>query len=348
MKKILPEYTRSEVNKAGKILIKTDDIDLNEWLWAFDVMNNWRACHDYPINTFQANLRTKIKKRGYKSAIVVQRLKRVPSIISKLSRNPSMNLSRMQDLGGLRAIVSTVKQIDTIKNDFVASKFQHELVREYDYIVNPKESGYRGVHLVYKYHNSRVTEYDGFLIEVQIRSKIQHAWATAVETMGTFLDSSLKSSEGPDEWLDFFALCGSGFALLEKCPTACEHIFMPDHEIISKLKTQEEELNVIEALRAYGATMKALDERNINYKYFILILRLKEHKVEFEGYHSTQLDIATKRYTDYEKNLGKQSDTQVVLVSGDSFKSLKRAYPNYFLDTEEFLKQLYRLFEKNG
>lgn len=348
MKKIIPKYSRSEVNKAGKILIKTDEIELDDWVWAFDVLNNWRACHDYPINTFQANLRTKIKKRGYKSAIVVQRLKRVPSIVGKLSRNPSMNLSRMQDLGGLRTIVSSVKQINAIKNDFIASKFQHKLVREYDYISNPKESGYRGIHLVYKYHNSRATEYDGFLIEIQIRSKIQHAWATAVETMGTFLDSSLKSSEGPEDWLNFFALCGSGFALLENCPTACEHIFKSEKEIITALKKQEKSLNVMGALRAYGATIKAFEERNINYKYFILILKLKENKIEYQGYHSTELEAANKRYTEYEKELGEQTDTQVVLVAGDSFRSLKRAYPNYFLDTEEFLKQLQRLFDKNG
>ncbi len=44
------------------------------------------------------------------------------------------------------------------------------------------------------------------LIELQLRTRLQHEWATAVETMGTFLQSSLKSSQGPEEWLDFFSL----------------------------------------------------------------------------------------------------------------------------------------------
>lgn len=34
------------------------------------------------------------------------------------------------------------------------------------------------------------------------------------------------------------------------------------------------------------------------------------------------------------------TSVQVVLVSAGSIESLKRAYPNYFLDTHEFLKQL--------
>lgn len=69
----------------------------------------------------------------------------------------------------------------------------------------------------------------------------------------------------------------------------------------------------------------ALEDRNMNFKYYPFILRLKENEVEFEGYHPIQLDFSTKRYSDYEKELGEQTDTQVVLVSGDSFKSLRKA-----------------------
>ena len=43
-------------------------------------------------------------------------------------------------------------------------------------------SGYRGVHLIYRYNSDRKTEYNTLLIEMQLRSQLQHAWATAVET----------------------------------------------------------------------------------------------------------------------------------------------------------------------
>lgn len=36
--------------------------------------------------------------------------------------------------------------------------------------------------------------------------------------MGTFLNHSLKDSEGPSSWLEFFALAGSAFAYLEETP----------------------------------------------------------------------------------------------------------------------------------
>ena len=97
--KVFPIYSRKEVKKAGIILL---DDNCEDRTWALDVLNNWRACHSYPVNTFQAYLRLKIKTHAYKNYIVVQRIKRTPSIIGKLKRYPEMQLSRMHDIGGMR------------------------------------------------------------------------------------------------------------------------------------------------------------------------------------------------------------------------------------------------------
>jgi hypothetical protein len=67
-----PNFSKSQINKAGEILIVGDD-DFEKMLWAFDVLNNWRSCHGYPINTFQATLRQKLKAID-QNAIVAQRL----------------------------------------------------------------------------------------------------------------------------------------------------------------------------------------------------------------------------------------------------------------------------------
>ena len=119
------------------------------------------------------------------NAVVVQRHKRAPSIIGKLTRFPKMELSRMQDIGGCRAIVSSVRDVQRLNKHIQTSRTRNELHREYDYIAEPKESGYRGIHLTYKY-NGEKTEYNGYFVEVQLRSKVQHAWATTVEIVDTF------------------------------------------------------------------------------------------------------------------------------------------------------------------
>ena len=198
-----PKYSRTQVNKAGNILLDSNPPD-SEFEWAIEVLNNWRSCHAYPINNFQATLRDKIFRLGFKKPIVAQRLKRQTSILNKLNRFDSMKLSQMQDIGGLRAVVNTLKQVRLLEDDYLNSNFKHTPMKTTDYINNPKSSGYRSVHLIYKYRNKSKPAYDGLLIELQIRTKLQHAWATAVETMGTFLKQALKSSEGEREWLEFF------------------------------------------------------------------------------------------------------------------------------------------------
>jgi putative GTP pyrophosphokinase len=143
-----PKFSKSQVNRAGEILtsaLRSKGISkyfgVDKWLWSFDVLSNWRACHGYPTNTFQATLRQKLKKID-PDALVAQRLKRMPSILKKLQRFPGMNLSRMQDIGGLRAVVGSMDQLEILYQNYKGSRFTHSLISEYDYINNPKESGY--------------------------------------------------------------------------------------------------------------------------------------------------------------------------------------------------------------
>lgn len=50
-----------------------------------------------------ANLYRYVGEEG--EPIVAQRLKRVPTIAGKLLREPGMKLSRMEDVGGVRAVL---------------------------------------------------------------------------------------------------------------------------------------------------------------------------------------------------------------------------------------------------
>lgn len=219
----VPTESKKNINKAGHILID-DNSSPEDLEWALELADQWRACHAYPINTFQAALRRKFTLSKYDGEpIVAQRLKRMPTIIDKLKRHPNMQLSTMQDIGGVRAILNSIDDVyrlaDSYKNKSSKSRFAHELVNEYDYIQQPRsEDGYRSLHLIYRYKNVQYPGYDGLRLELQMRTKLQHTWATAVETMGTFLGQALKSRQGSREWIDFFAITSSAFAHLEKCP----------------------------------------------------------------------------------------------------------------------------------
>jgi ppGpp synthetase/RelA/SpoT-type nucleotidyltranferase len=342
---VQPIYSKNNVRKAGDIL-KDDNASKSDKIWGNEVLGNWRAIHSYPINTFQATLRDKLKIID-ESSLVAQRLKRSPSIISKLKRFPSMQLSRMQDIGGLRAVLSTLENVEELQKSYkVSTRFPHELVNEKNYILEPKDTGYRGIHLIYKYKNQKNNIYDGLHIELQIRTRLQHSWATAVETMGTFLNHSLKSSEGPEEWLAFFALTGSAFAHFEKSNPVTQYAHMSKDETYTTMIYEASRLNVVERLKAFSIATESITTGKSLGSYHIVILNPKEKNVIVESFSKRRIDEANLRYSYYENQINEGNQLQVVLVATGSIESLRQAYPSYFLDTEQFIKAINRIKEE--
>lgn len=90
----------------------------------------------------------------------------------------------------------------------------------YDYIQSPKPDGYRGIHIVGRYRSEDEERaiWNGQRIESQLRSRLQHAFATAVETVTTFTSKPLKFGGGPPEWKRFFSLMGTAIAMREGTP----------------------------------------------------------------------------------------------------------------------------------
>ncbi len=130
MKIIEREYSGNQVKKAGKILKKAA-VSQEEREFADKVLTNWRGLHFYPINTFRATLTKKLKTID-PDALVAQRLKRTPSIVSKLVRFPNMSLALMQDIGGLRAVLKNLSKVREVEGSYLKSSINHELVNHKD------------------------------------------------------------------------------------------------------------------------------------------------------------------------------------------------------------------------
>ena len=279
-------------------------------------------------------------RRVDKNSLVAQRIKRLSSINLKLRRFDWLSLSEMQDIGGCRAVVSSVRHVDELVDLYKGSSIKHKLVHEDDYIRTPKQSGYRGIHLIYRYYSDRKDTYEDLKIEVQMRSNLQHAWATAVETVGTFIGEALKSSQGQKDWLRFFALMGGAIALREQAAPV-PRLPTDKNELVDELRHYATALDVVRQLQAYTVTLQAVgDAAGTGAHYFLLRLDPKIVQVTVWGYKAKDLETASDHYLAIEREISNQPGADAVLVSVESLTALRRAYPNYFFDTTVFIGAL--------
>jgi putative GTP pyrophosphokinase len=330
-------------------LLAKGDASFQENARAIRLANKWRACHAYPINTFQATLRSKLRNYSCDS-IVAQRLKRMPTIIDKLRRYPHMQLTTMQDIGGVRAVLESMKDVKRLVQEYKEhSRFRHELVDEKNYILLPRsEDGYRSHHLVYKYRNIKNPAYDGLRVELQIRTNLQHIWATAVETMGTFLGQALKSRQGDQEWLDFFAVTSSAFAHQEESPLVprFDHLSLEDtYRTVAKV---EASLGAIDRMSAFSAAVHLISSDDISsqaYTYHLIILDSLKGVVTVKAFGRDSYEKAVQEYTEAETRAAKGEKIEPVLVSAGRIETLRRAYPSFFLDIGAFMLHVTTIVE---
>lgn len=343
----VPEESRGQIDKAGRTLIDLG-ASPDERNWAIELAERWRACHAYPINTFQATLRSKTKPYGG-DPIVAQRLKRMTTIEEKLRRLNTMELSRMQDIAGVRAIMTNPKDVmrvvDEYKNN---SRFYHELSKVKDYISCPRDKdGYRSIHLVYKYKGQKTDAYDGLRLEMQFRTKLQHIWATAVETMGMVTGQRLKSSEGDQKWIDFFAIASSAFAYQESAPLVPKISHLTRKQTTEELVRAEKAIDALNVMRGVSVATETILKKRRSFAFYLLTLDMETRRVAIQGYAQENFALAEQDYTAAEKRAAEGENLQSVLVSAGSMERLRRAYPNFFLNIKDFESKVRKIIQSN-
>jgi putative GTP pyrophosphokinase len=334
------KYSKNQISNAGKILLTSksqDEIDN-----AIALINEWRASHMYPLNYMKSSLLKILNQNNIVPVLISQRLKRLVSITYKLDLNPQMGLGGMQDIGGYRAVLKDTKDLMRL-HALLQSTKTHKLLKINDYVSDPKPSGYRSIHYIYEY-SSTLEEFNGLRIELQIRTKLQHNWATAVETAGIITKTSLKSSQGPDTWLEFFKVISSLFAIKEGLPVLKEHSTRTMEDLMLDCELQSKKLKIIDILTGLRISANQIETGKIKGDYYIIFINVKEHMVRIQSYSKSNFNQASEDYANIEKSII-ESEGAVVLVSSDSIISLKKAYPSYFLDTSEFLSAIEKINE---
>jgi ppGpp synthetase/RelA/SpoT-type nucleotidyltranferase len=313
------------VNRAGDAVRTGRQLSPEE----VQALDAWRRAHKYVLNTFQAILRNRTKGT---QIVVAQRLKRRSTIVDKLFRESKMQLARMDDLAGCRMIFPDIKTLRAFRADLLKARFNHRVrndVSKYDYIANPKRSGYRGIHDIYEYNpqSKKGAPFKGLLLEVQYRTLAQHAWATAVEVVSRITENQPKFDRGDERHKEFFRLTSEIIARTVEGTTSV-YGEISNEELLKRFEAIDAEINLVRMLRGLHTIYEGGPDGGNIILQFSENGQLTIHKVEDD-------EKATEEYFRLEKSAPKDD---IVLVNADTFEDVRSAYRNYFSDPQDFLR----------
>lgn len=323
---LYPGGSKSRVNKAGNNV--RNNIATPEDL---EVIEEWRAAHRGVINTFQAILRNRL--RG-ENVVVAQRHKRRNTIFDKLQRLSGMQLARMDDVAGCRLIFRNEKELRKFRQSLHAARFNHKIRHEadkYDYIKNPKPTGYRGIHDVYEYdvNSDSGKPLKGLYVEIQYRTLVQHAWATAVEIVGFITESQPKFERGDDRYHRAMSYASEILARAHEGHKG-PHPDLTNRELIESFLRLDKELSLMQTLRGLHQAKREISDK----KNSILIF---DPSGELNILSFRDATDALRELFTLEKQMpGKD----IVLVRADSSDEVRMAFRNYFNDAREFVRLL--------
>jgi ppGpp synthetase/RelA/SpoT-type nucleotidyltranferase len=339
---VVERFSKADIREAGKLICSRTDQVTDELIEAFRVAHAWREAHIVPMR----RVRSELMKAGRSRtcyALTAGRLKRFQSIRRKLQRMP-LSLYQMQDIAGCRVIVGNMTDVDRLTDFYLGRRTKHETLGHSLYIDSPKPGGYRCNHVMLKFLGpDDITGGNRLTVEVQIRTALQHAWATAVEAVGLVLNEDLKSGRGSPDWLRLFALMSSEFAVEEARPPVPG---VPDCEVERRAELRELERSLGAWRKLIGFTRalrQAQDIRGLSGHSYLIDFDSETMTVNVRSFSSFALTSEQYFNVELTGQLARDPAARgrnTVLVEVDAVSDLCVAYPNYFMDVRLFADRL--------
>jgi putative GTP pyrophosphokinase len=165
----------SEVNRLGDLLRQGD---LTPHL--LSQLDEYRRSFQAPISEVVSSIRTELVHVPELAILTLRPSKATPSIVAKLKRQPTLKLSQIQDIAGLRLLAMDRKSqnvwCEEIRKLFPEGKLSDRREKP--------SFGYRALHLVVKRLDKAV--------EIQIRTRLQHMWAELSERIADKIGHEFK------------------------------------------------------------------------------------------------------------------------------------------------------------
>lgn len=318
--------TKGQIRKLGdKIRLNTSDIS-NENL---EMLQQYRTSYKETLSIVFTKL-TNTTKSVYTESILSYRIKRIDSIIRKLERKPKMQLDRMWDIVGCRCILKNENQIRKLERKIKDSFFVIESqTRDYYKTANP--TGYKSLHLYI-----RLNEAHPDVIEIQLRTKDDHNWATLVEITDLLLDDNAKESEDylKTKFGQFHKILSDKKNLSDKnTRIILETVIENDlYNLISRTFIN----NYVEVRSQWVSTEKSKFKN-----FFVIVSQKDKHPLihSFSSYEKAEID-----YFNQFKNDGK-ANVLLTHLQNNCYDQISIAYSNYILTTHVFIYEFLRILE---
>ena len=315
------------MNNISKTLIRKIGHNIKNNIVSEEELNTFNEYRNTYIEVME-ELLTSIQDKLPKPLFIARRLKRLESIKIKLQRFPQMKLDRMQDIGGTRAVFNNLYEVNEyIKNIRVIENSTFKIIKENDYISNPKDDGYRSYHIVFECLSDKLK---GYRVELQIRDLKEHYWATAVEILSVISKSNnLKIGKGEEYYKRFFYLSSK---ILHN-----EY----DKNEVDKLKELDNKYKILDTLKGFSLGFNSIDLK-IQDLFYIIYIKYNAKEVYVNSFNKKNVEEASSLYKDLEK----EDNINAVLVDARDIKTLKEAYPNYFGDSRKFINYIERMINE--
>lgn len=342
------EYSMNDVARAGqrlKEIIPWEDYD-DDVRSVFAIANSWRDSHVLPMKSIRLSIAHRMRHMKL-SGDVVARAKRMSSIRGKLRRHPG-KLDQMQDLGGCRAIMDNISGVNAMVAECL-QRMPHEVRNHKNYVDQAKPDGYRSHHLIFKFEgDGDRAAYRGRRVELQIRTKLQHSWATAVEVVGQTRLEELKSGKGSAEWLRFFRLMSDEFSFQEGCER--DRVASDRRQRLEEIRECNNALHAMDVLENHRTTTRYIASYILSGDARVFLIRYDNinHTVSVEGYSDPSVGALALQHEEMSMEEAKLTENSAVLVDAKEAASIVSAFPNYFGDVSLFLGRLKAICGKAG
>lgn len=373
--------SRNQATAAGKILKKLScQRSSEEYGKQILILDSWRHQHEEPAQIFFKKLVGIINK--YPDTMATYRLKRKESILKKLYRsNGNFELGAMDDIAGCRVIVNSVSEVYKVYNEILNLKEAKEIdiKKTKDYIKNPEKSGYRSLHVIIKQTLKQENIDRKYRIELQIRTKLQHYWSTAVEAMSEIDNVEYKDPTLISKGNTRIQSCLQFFKVISKLFDCCENNDDElKEELANSVRTNDNFKEIIEDLKAARNSVTINMQKNSAQGGEGLYLLELSRETQELTIHSYTMDCVEKAITNYNsKENGSisneankiQYDTEIdsgsvnknltvekpdaqtsyitsinrVLIYAKNKDQLGDTYPNYSYNIEKFIEKVEEL-----